>query len=632
MDRCRRRRGFSSIQGRAARVEPLEVRCLLSVSTPTTAWTAAGLDAAPSMTARPLTGAFPAGHGAPVGFSPAQIKHAYGIDAIRFSGGIVGDGSGQTVAIINAYDNPKLVDSTSSSFVNSDLHKFDVQFGLPDPPSFLKVNQNGGTSYPGTDANWANEAALDVEWVHAIAPKANILLVEANSAQLTDLISSAVQYARTVPGVSVVTMSFAAGEAFGETFYDSSFTTPSGHAGVTFVAASGDAASPGGYPAFSPNVVSVGATVLTLSNGNYGSETGRSNSGGGISSIEPKPSYQSRVTQSKTMRTSPDVAMDGEPNTGVAVYDSYNGGANPWYEIGGTSLSCPVWGGIFAITNQGRARQGMSSMDGRTQTLPRLYQISSSDFHDIASGNNGFAATVGYDLVTGLGTPKSNLLVPDLGSLTTTTSAPGSISGNLYNDLNGDMKRESGEPNLNGRTFYLDLNKDGKLDNGEPNVKTDSNGNYKFSNLVGGKTYRVREVVPGGWRASMTTWYYDVSVGVGSNVTGKNFADTQRVYIGGAVFNDINSDGKQTSGEAGLSGWSIYLDLSVNGKWQSTSFSQVTSSSGGFDFGTLAAGTYRIRIAPKSGYKQTAPGGATYTVTLSSGQLALGKLFGEHKI
>lgn len=584
------------------------------------------------MTAYPLVGAFPAGHSAPVGFSPAQIKHAYGIDAIRFSGGIVGDGSGQTVAIINAYDNPKLVDSTSSSFVNSDLHKFDVQFGLPDPPSFRKVNQNGGTSYPTANANWANEAALDVEWVHAIAPKANLLLVEANSPQLTDLISSAVQYARNVPGVSVVTMSFAAGEAYGETFFDSTFTTPSGHSGVTFVAASGDAGAPGGYPAFSPNVVSVGATILTLSNGNYDSETGRSSSGGGISIIEPKPSYQSHVTQSKTMRTSPDVAMDGEPNTGVAVYDSYNGGANPWYEVGGTSLSCPIWGSIFAITDQGRARQGMSSMDGRTQTLPRLYQLSASDFHDITSGNNGFPAGVGYDLVTGLGTPKANLLVPDLGSLTTTISAPGSISGNLYNDLNGDMKRESGEPNLAGRTFYLDLNKDGKLDNGDPIAKTDANGNFKFSNLMGGKTYRVREAIPSGWRASMTTWYYDVYVGVGSNVTGKNFADTQRVYIGGTVFNDINSDGKQVSGEAGLSGWSIYLDLSVNGKWQSTAYSQVTNSSGGFGFDTLAPGTYRIRIAPKSGYKATAPSGGSYVVTLSSGQLALGKVFGEHKI
>ena len=356
------------------------------------------------------------------------------------------------------YDNPDLIDSSDPNFDNSDLHKFDVQFGLPDP-TFTKVDQIGGTDYPVVMANWANESALDVEWVHATAPKASIMLVEANSAQLGDLISSAANFARRAPGVSVVTMSFAATEQSGETFYDQTLTTPTGHAGVTFVAASGDAGAPGGYPAFSPNVVSVGATVLTLSGGNYGSEVGRTDSGGGVSSVELQPAYQSKVAPGSAMREMPDVSLDGEPNAGVAVYDSYNGGADPWYEVGGTSLSAPVWAGIFAITNQGRARAGMASLDGPTQTLPRLYQISSADYHDITSGNNGFPAGVGYDMVTGLGTPKANLLVPDLGALA-------SISGTV----------ENGSGVLSGVTVYVDVNDIGSYVSSDPHAKTSSSG------------------------------------------------------------------------------------------------------------------------------------------------------------
>jgi subtilase family serine protease len=120
----------------------------------------------------------------PQGYTPAQIRQAYGIDQINF-GGIVGDGTGQTIAIIDTYDDPKFVDTTDPNFLNSDLHKFDQQFGLPDPPSFKKVAQDGSNNYPPTDPagpgpladDWEVEESLDVEWAHAIAPAANILLV-----------------------------------------------------------------------------------------------------------------------------------------------------------------------------------------------------------------------------------------------------------------------------------------------------------------------------------------------------------------------------------------------------------------------------------------------------------------------
>jgi subtilisin-like proprotein convertase family protein len=356
--------------------------------------------------------ATPAGSPAPVGLTPAQIRSAYGFDAVAF-GSVTGTGEGQTIAIIDAYDNPKFVSSTSPGFASSDLHYFDAAFGLPDPV-FTKVNQSGGTAYPTGDTGWGTEIALDVEWAHAVAPRAAILLVEANSPSYADLFA-AVVYAKSVPGVSAVSMSFGGNEFSGETSYDDTFTTPAGHAGVTFLASTGDSGAPGGYPAYSPRVVAVGGTRLTVgSDGSYGGETGWSGSGGGVSTVEAKPGYQAALT-ANARRSIPDVALDADPASGAAVYDSYSQGtAAPWIGVGGTSLSAPMWAGLIAVADQGRALAGQGSLDGFTQTLPKLYALAAADFHDVTAGNNGFAATAGYDLVTGLGTPIAPLVARDL--------------------------------------------------------------------------------------------------------------------------------------------------------------------------------------------------------------------------
>ena len=302
----------------------------------------------------------------------------------------------------------------SARSTNSALTRGSSSFGVAGGPTLTKVNQTGGTSYPANNSNWGLEIALDVEWAHAIAPKANILLVEANSSSFSDLTSTAVSYAKSVAAVTVVSMSFGAGEFSGETGFDSIFTTPAGHQGITYVASTGDNGSPGGYPAYSPNVVAVGGTTLTSpdSVGTYGTETGWTGSGGGISTQENKPTYQAAVTQSATKRTIPDVSMDADSNSGVYVLDLYNGG---YFQVGGTSLSAPMWGGLIAIANQGRVAAGGASMNGLTDTLPALYSLPASNFHDITSGSNGgFSAIAGYDLVTGRGTPIANTLVPAL--------------------------------------------------------------------------------------------------------------------------------------------------------------------------------------------------------------------------
>lgn len=384
----------------------------------------------------------PLASSAPSGLTPTQIRTAYGLTTTLF-GSIAGDGTGQTIAIVDAYNAPT---------IKTDLAAFNAKFGLQAPPSFTVVNQTGGTSMPSNDTRggWALETAMDVEWAHVIAPNANILLVLANSANDADLYK-AVDTARNWAGVSAVSMSWGADEVSSDLSSDFHFTTPSGHTGVTFLASSGDAGAYSdsssttkvvGYPAASNNVVAVGGTYLTTTSGGaWSSETGWGSgtssyndggSGGGISKWHTQPTYQKGVvTQSTTYRTLPDISMDADPSSGVPVYSAYdNGASTPWVTLGGTSLAAPLWAGVIAVANQGRVIAGLSNLDGATQTLPKLYSAPAADFHDITSGNNGYAAGAGYDLVTGIGTPKVNLLVKDLIGVTTPTPAIGSFAVN----------------------------------------------------------------------------------------------------------------------------------------------------------------------------------------------------------
>ena len=357
----------------------------------------------------------------PTANSPTQLRNAYGFSQISFAGGTVpADGSGTTIAIVDAYDDPNIA---------SDLHQFDLEYGLPDPV-FTKVNQTGGSTPPAPNTSWSTEISIDVEWAHAIAPGANILLVEANSNSTADL-NTAAEFAATQPGVVAVSMSFLGAESSSEVARNSDFVTPPGHPGVTFVAASGDNGAPPSQPAIDPNVLAVGGTSINLdAAGNILSEVGWTGSGGGISAFEPQPSYQTGVvTQSTTQRTNPDVAYDANPNTGITIYDTYNFPTpTPWGQFGGTSIAAPQWAALIAIADQGRAQAGLGSLDGPSQTLPRLYALPASDFNDItagtSTGNPEYSAGPGYDLVTGRGSPQANQIVPALMGLDVTGSTP----------------------------------------------------------------------------------------------------------------------------------------------------------------------------------------------------------------
>jgi len=257
--------------------------------------------------------------------------------------------------------------------------------------------------------------------------------VEANSQQLSDLMAGVVTAANQ-PGVSVVSMSWGLPEGQAvfqqdEALYDADLTTPAGHQPVTFVASTGDygTADPE-YPAFSANVLAVGGTSLYLNSDNsYNTETGWGyysssvgaliGSGGGTSLYEPEPAYQIGV-QSTGNRSTPDVAFVADPRTGAWIADPYNlSASNPWEVAGGTSLSAPCWAGLIAIANQGRAGAGESTLSssGSVEAQQALYSLPEVDFNTITSGNNGgYTAAAGYNMVTGLGTPVANLLLPGL--------------------------------------------------------------------------------------------------------------------------------------------------------------------------------------------------------------------------
>ncbi len=397
-----RRRGSRSILA----LEALETRQLLATSV-----------AAPDLsqlTAQTNLTLIPMASLGPTGFSPSQIQTAYGVNQIQLAGGVTGNGAGQTIAIVDAYNDPNIV---------ADLAKFDSQYGLSAPPSFT-VQNLGATS---TNASWALETSLDVEWAHALAPKAKLVLVEAASSSLTSLFG-AVSAASQTPGVGVVSMSWGTPEFWGQWNLDSLFTTPVGHTNITYVASSGDSGAWSGpmYPSVSPNVLAVGGTSLTLgTNNTYGSETGWSGSTGGFSGTdngfyfyEPAPAYQVAAQQAVGLnygvRTTPDVSFNADPNTGVAVYDSVSySGQSGWFDVGGTSAAAPAWAGLVAITDQGLAAAGKGTLS-TNQLSTALYNLPSSDFHDITTGYNGYFATPGYDLVTGLGSPRANLVVAGL--------------------------------------------------------------------------------------------------------------------------------------------------------------------------------------------------------------------------
>jgi subtilase family serine protease len=326
-------------------------------------------------------------------YSPSQIRHAYGFDQVSSTG------ANQKIAIVDAYGNAQ---------IQTDLNTFCSQYGLS--PMTVQVLGNNA----GTDTGWALETALDVEWAHAIAPNATIILSVAASTSSTDLLKAV--DAAVNAGATAVSMSWGGPEFSGMGNYDNHFNKP----GVTFTASSGDNGAGVEWPAASPYVLSVGGTTLYLDvNGNRTSESAWSGSGGGTSGYYSEPSYQTGW-QTSNSRGVPDVSLVADPNTGVLVYDAVNGG---WYVVGGTSASAPMWAGLVSLANELRVNSGTALLGQINSALYPLakgnstapYTINSAYFYDVSQGNNGgYTAGPTYDFVTGLGVPVANALIPAL--------------------------------------------------------------------------------------------------------------------------------------------------------------------------------------------------------------------------
>ncbi|HZR42007.1 MAG TPA: S53 family peptidase [Ktedonobacteraceae bacterium] len=319
---------------------------------------------------------------APSGKNPVDLQSAYKLPSAS-------GGSGQTVAIVDAFNDPN---------AESDLATYRRQFGLPACTTangcFRKVNQNGNTSpLPSSDVGWSEEISLDLDMVSAVCPNCHILLVEASSASFSSL-GTAVNTAARL-GANTISNSYGGSEGSGETSIASFYN----HAGVVITASSGDNGFGVEVPAGFNTVVAVGGTSLSKSSNTRGwTETAWSGAGSGCSAFISKPSWQK--DSGCTRRTVADVSAVADPNTGVSVFDTF-GGVGGWLVFGGTSVSSPIIASVYALAGNASSVNAASSLYSNPGAL-----------FDVTSGSNGSCggsylctAKAGYDGPTGLGTP-----------------------------------------------------------------------------------------------------------------------------------------------------------------------------------------------------------------------------------
>ena len=315
----------------------------------------------------------------PSGYGPSDLRSAYNITS---------NGSGTTIAIVDAYGYPN---------AESDLATYRAQYGLPACTTangcFKKLNQSGQQgNYPRANTGWSQESALDLDMASAMCPSCKLILVEASSTSYASL-GAAVRTAAAQSGVTVISNSYGGSES-GTSSYESAYNQP----GKAVTVSTGDSGYGVQFPASSPNVIAVGGTSLTRANNSRGwSETAWSSGGSGCSTVYAKPSFQSDPLC--TMRMEADVSAIGDPNTGVAVYGPASGTRSAWLVFGGTSVSAPLVGGIYG--NTGHRPTGASSIYANKASL-----------NDVTSGSNGSCggtyfctAGAGYDGPTGNGSP-----------------------------------------------------------------------------------------------------------------------------------------------------------------------------------------------------------------------------------
>lgn len=378
-------------------------------------------------------------------YSPQEMRKAYGVKALLDKGFT---GKGQTIIIIDSYGSPT---------IKKDLKTFDAGYGLPAPPSFRILSPLGTKPFDpnnSTMVGWAYETSLDVEWSHAYAPDANIILMtspvpETQGIEGMPQFLYLEQYALDHRLGKIISQSWATTE---NTLFGSggrqviisfdNFYQQAANDGVTVFSSTGDSGVANtnkagkqypfptvNFPASDPWVTAVGGTSLTAStNGTYQSESGWSGSGGGVSQYFSEPDYQTtnlpRSDQKilKGSRGIPDISFNADPNTPVLIYASFVPGQAGYYFIGGTSEGSPSWAGITADGDQLDVKTTGHTLGSINQSLYELANSSNygNDFHDVTVGNNsaggltGYNCTTGWDPVTGWGSPQAYALFSQL--------------------------------------------------------------------------------------------------------------------------------------------------------------------------------------------------------------------------
>jgi subtilase family serine protease len=403
----------------------------------------------------------------PAGYGPADLQSAYGLTTrSAWSGGT------QTIAIVDAYDDPS---------AEADLGVYRSQFGLPACTTangcFRKVDQRGGTTYPQANGGWAQEISLDLDMASAICPRCRILLVEADSVFFTDLVA-AVDRAAAL-GATQISNSYGGPEYSTETNDESHYN----HPGIAVTVSSGDDGYGVEFPAASRYVTAVGGTHLQPDSSSRGwSETAWSGAGSGCSAYVPKPRWQKDAGCAH--RTVADVSAVADPNTGVAVYDSFSyKGRSGWMVFGGTSAAAPIVAGFDALLGS----------DGAS--LSFAYD-NPSLFSDVTSGSNGgcggsylCTARVGYDGPTGIGTPFGLTLA---GAAPSATTGAATSVGETSATLNGTV-----DPNGAATQYHFAYGTTTAYGSLSPAVDASGNGTAVSADLTGlsaGTTYHYRLV------------------------------------------------------------------------------------------------------------------------------------------
>ncbi|MCU1667153.1 MAG: hypothetical protein JWP40_80 [Blastococcus sp.] len=323
--------------------------------------------------------------------TPADIRSAYGLS---------GSSHGKTVAIVDAYNAPT---------AEADLGVYRKQFGLPPCTTankcFRKVSQTGSTTrLPRNDGGWAQEISLDLDMVSAACPDCKILLVEASSSSFANL-AAGVTYAAGQPGVVAISNSYGGGDQSGTSSVAAAYKQP----GIAVTASTGDNGYGIASPASFSTVIAVGGTSLYGSISGGWNESAWDGAGSGCSTLNANPGYQ--VGTACPGKATADVSAVADPNTGVAVYDSYSyQGQSGWMQFGGTSAASPIIASIYA---QGTAAPGKGSATYPGATTWSRYNDNQSLLNDVTSGSNGTCPSAtwcnagpGWDGPTGLGTPR----------------------------------------------------------------------------------------------------------------------------------------------------------------------------------------------------------------------------------